>query len=123
MPCAIAASGAAKARTAAMTSLISLPFRPRDAVTFTSTPFAPDRSMPSSSGEATACSAAMRARSTPDAVAVPIMALPCSLMMVFTSLKSTLMWPGTLMISAIPATALFSTSSACFIQSSIDSSS
>ena len=123
MPWAIEASGAAKARTAAMTSLISLPFRPREAVTLTSTPRAPDRSMPSSSGEATACSAAMRARSTPDAVAVPIMALPCSPMMVLTSLKSTLMWPGTLMISAIPATALFSTSSACFIQSSIDSSS
>ncbi len=36
----------------------------------TSTPLAPDRLTPSSSGEATACSAAMRARSTPAAAAV-----------------------------------------------------
>src|SRR6478735_5707584 len=41
-----------------------------EAVTSTSTPLAPDRSIPSSSGQATACSAAMRARSGPLAAAV-----------------------------------------------------
>src|SRR5947209_15258449 len=64
----------------ATTSLYTLPLH--DAL-----PISPDRSIPSSSGEATACSAAMRARSTPLAVAVPIIALPCSPMIVLTSLK------------------------------------
>ena len=40
------------------------------------------------------------------------MALPCSPITVFTSSKSTLTSPSTLIISAIPATALFKTSSA-----------
>jgi hypothetical protein len=66
--------------------------------------------MPSSSGQATACSAAMRARSGPLATAVPIMALPGSPITVRTSSKSTFTWPGTLMISAMPPTAFFSTS-------------
>ena len=61
----------------------------REAAISTSTPRAPDRSMPSSSGQATACSAALRARSGPLAMAVPIMALPGSLITVFTSSKST----------------------------------
>ncbi len=79
---------------------------------FTRMPRAPERSTPSSNGLRTACSAAMRARSGPEAVAVPIMALPCSPITVFTSSKSTLTRPSTLMISAMPATALCRTSSA-----------
>ena len=53
------------------------------------TPLAPERSMPSSKGQAIACSAAMRARSGPLAVAVPIMARPGSPITVRTSSKST----------------------------------
>ncbi len=83
------------------------------AVTSTSTPLAPDRSIPSSSGQAMACSAAMRARSGPLAVAVPIIALPGSPITVRTSSKSTFTWPYSLMISAIPPTAFLSTSLAC----------
>jgi hypothetical protein len=67
---------------------------PLAAVISTSTPLAPDRSMPSSSGQATACSAAMRARSGPLASAVPIMALPGSPITVRTSSKSTFTWPA-----------------------------
>jgi hypothetical protein len=44
---------------------------------------------------------------------VPIIALPGSPITVRTSSKSTLTWPGTLMISAMPPTAFFSTSLAC----------
>jgi hypothetical protein len=55
----------------------------------TSTPRAPLRSMPSSSGQATARSAALLARSGPPATAVPIIALPGSLITVRTSSKST----------------------------------
>jgi hypothetical protein len=80
----------------------------------TSTPRAPDRLTSSSSGEATACSAAMRARShrVPAASAEPIIAMPISPITVRTSAKSTLTRPGTLMISAMPPTALRSTLSA-----------
>ena len=83
---------------------------PLAAVINTSTPFAPVMSTPSSSGQATACSAAIRARSGPLAVAVPIIALPCSLMTVRTSSKSTFTKASTLMISAMPPTEFFSTS-------------
>ena len=51
------------------------------------------------------------------------MALPCSLMTVFTSSKSTLIKPCSLMISAIPATALCKTSSAVLNALSISASS
>ena len=105
-------------------SLDSLSFNePLAAVISTSTPLAPDRSMPSSNGQATACSAAMRARSGPCALAVPIMALPGSPITVRTSSKSTFTWPGTLMISAMPPTAFFSTSLACAKASSCVTSS
>ncbi len=79
---------------------------------FTSTPRAPDRFTPSSSGQAIACSAAMRARSMPLAAAEPIIAMPCSDMTVRTSWKSTLTTPSRWMISTMPPTALHSTSSA-----------
>ena len=69
--------------------------------------------MPSSSGQATASSAALVARSGPPACAVPIIALPGSLITVFTSSKSTLTRPGTWMMSLMPPTAFFSTSLAC----------
>ena len=83
---------------------------PLAAVTSTNTPLAPDRSIPSSNGQATACSAAIRARSGPLATAVPIMALPGSPITVRTSSKSTLTLPYSLMISAMPPTAFFNTS-------------
>ena len=72
---------------------------------FTSTPRAPDRWMSSSSGEWTACSAAICARSGPEAVAEPIIATPFSLITVRTSAKSTFTMPGQLITSAMPATA------------------
>src|SRR5216683_1849351 len=101
------ASSAAKPRMVFITSLVSRSFRlDLLAVMFTTTPRAPDRLTPSSRGQATACSAAMRARSTPEAAAEPIIAIPCSAITVRTSWKSTLMRPGTLMISEIPAHAL-----------------
>ena len=83
---------------------------PLAAVINTNTPLAPDISTPSSNGQATACSAAMRARSGPLAAAVPIMALPVSLITVRTSAKSTLTKASTLMISAMPPTEFFNTS-------------
>ncbi|MCY1368159.1 hypothetical protein D9M69_551260 [compost metagenome] len=52
----------------------------------------------------------MRARSGPAATAVPIMALPGSPITVRTSSKSTFTLPYSLMISAMPPTAFFSTS-------------
>ena len=55
-----------------------------------STPRATDKSMPSSSGQATAASAALVARSGLPAVAVPIMAVPGSLITAGISSKSTL---------------------------------
>ena len=88
-----------------------------------STQRAPDSSVPSSSGLTAACSAAMRARSIPSAWAEPIMARPISAIAVRTSWKSTLTRPGTLMISAIPPTALRSTLSAERKQSSKPASS
>ncbi len=94
----------------------------------TSTPRAPERSTPSSSGQATADSAALLARSGPPARAVPIMALPGSLMTVLTSSKSTLTRPRTWMMSLMPPTAFFSTSLAwpkasCWVTSSPSTSS
>ena len=106
------ASSAAYPRIAPITSRVSDNFNERLAVMFTNTPRAPDKSTPSSNGDATAASAAKRARSIPETVAVPIMALPCSLITVLTSSKSTLIKPCSLMISAMPATALCNTSSA-----------
>ena len=73
--------------------------------------------MPSSRGQATAASAALAARSGPPATAVPIIALPGSLITVFTSSKSTFTRPGMWMMSPLlwtwPPTAFFSTSFAC----------
>ena len=112
VPKIMVASSAAKLRMVSMASLVSLSFNEPLAVMFTKIPRAPDRSTPSSKGLRTACSAAMRARSGPLAVAVPIMALPCSPITVFTSSKSTFTSPSTLIISAMPATALLRTSSA-----------
>src|SRR2546429_6808834 len=118
------ASSAAKPRMVFITSLVSRSFRlDLLAVMFTTTPRAPDRLTPSRKGKATACSAAMRARSTPEAAAEPIIAIPCSAITVRTSWKSTLISPGTLMISEMPATAFFSTLSAAENASSIDTSS
>src|ERR1044072_1581069 len=68
------ASSAAKVRTMFITSLGSRSFRlDFEAVMLTSTPRAPARFTPSSSGQAMACSAAMRARSMPLALAEPIL--------------------------------------------------
>ena len=80
------ASSAANARTVFITSLVSRSLRlARDALMLISTPRAPARLTPSSSGQAMACSAAMRARSMPLAAADPIIAMPCSDITVRTS--------------------------------------
>ncbi len=84
----------------------------------TSTPRASAMLTSSSSGHATACSAASRARSAPAALAEPIIAMPISAITVRTSAKSTLIMPGQLMISAMPATAPCSTSLAALNASS-----
>ena len=76
----------------------------------TNTPRAFARLTSSSNGLATACSAAMRARSGPVAKAEPIIAIPISLITVRTSAKSTFTVPAQLMISAMPETALCNTS-------------
>mmetsp|Transcript_4682 Transcript_4682/g.11542 ORF Transcript_4682/g.11542 Transcript_4682/m.11542 type:complete len:245 (+) Transcript_4682:425-1159(+) len=64
------------------------------------------------SGAAVALSAACSARSLPDATPTPSMAVPLFDMMAFTSAKSTLIRPGTVMMSEIPCTPWRSTSSA-----------
>ena len=76
----------------------------------TKTPRALAKLTSSNKGLATACSAAVRARSGPVAMAEPIIAMPISPITVRTSAKSTLTKPGQLMISAIPETALCNTS-------------
>ena len=85
---------------------------------FTSRPLAPLRSMSSKSGLLIDRSAASRARPSPVAVPVPIMAEPISDMTVFTSAKSTLIIPGRMMRSAIPCTAPNNTSLASLNASS-----
>ncbi len=79
---------------------------------FTRMPRAPCRLTSSSSGLRIAASVASRARFGPLAQPVPIIAMPISLITVFTSAKSTLIMPGRLMMSEIPRTAPASTSSA-----------
>ena len=71
---------------------------------------APLKSISSSNGLLIARSAASRARSSPLAVPVPIIAAPISDITVRTSAKSTLTKPGRMMRSAIPWTAPSSTS-------------
>ena len=66
-----------------------------------------------------ACSAAILARSTPEALPEPIIAMPVSDITVRTSAKSTLIMPGSVMISAMPATAPCSTSFAALNASCI----
>ena len=72
---------------------------------FMSTPRAPARFTSSNKGLDMARSAATLARSDPEAVADPIIAMPFSDIRVRTSAKSTFINPGTLMTSAMPATA------------------
>ena len=117
------ASEAAKAWTVFTASRTSDIFSERLAVMLISTQRAPDSSVPSRSGDTAACSAAMRARSRPEAWAEPIIARPISAIAVRTSWKSTFTRPGTLMISAMPPTALVSTLSAERKQSSKPASS
>ena len=66
-----------------------------------------------------AASVATRARSSPVALPVPIMAMPISDMTVRTSAKSTLIMPGRMMRSAMPCTAPRSTSFAALKASSM----
>ena len=80
------------------------------AVILTKIPLAPRKSTSSSSGLRTAASAASRARSSPRATPVPIIAMPISDITVRTSAKSTLIIPGRVIRSAIPCTAPKSTS-------------
>ena len=90
---------------------------------FTKTPRAPERFKSSSNGLDTACSAATRARSMPEANAEPIIATPISDITVLTSAKSTFTNPGQLMTSAIPATAPYKTLFAALNASNILTSS
>ena len=66
----------------------------------------------SSSGEATACSAAATARFSPVPMPIPSSAFPASAMIVRTSAKSRLMRPGSVTRSETPCTPWRSTSSA-----------
>ena len=72
------------------------------AVILTRTPRAPVISTSSNNGLEIAASAAKRARFSPDATPVPIMAMPISDITVRTSAKSTLINPGRVINSAIP---------------------
>src|SRR6185503_6311735 len=110
VPMTTVASSEANCLTVSPTSWNSPIDRSTPAVTFTSTPLAPDKLMSSSSGLEMAASAAMRARSWPLATPEPIIAMPISDITVRTSAKSTLMRPGRVMSSAIPCTAPCSTS-------------
>ena len=74
--------------------------------------FAPVISFELSSGEARAFSMAFIALFSPSAHPIPIIATPESFITVSTSAKSTLIYPAIVMISAIPLTAVASTSSA-----------
>ena len=67
-------------------------------------------SMSSSNGHSMAASAARRARFSPDARPVPIMAVPLMPMTVCTSAKSTFMTPWLTIRSEMPSTAPSSTS-------------
>ena len=58
----------------------------------------------SSSGLVMAARAAVTARPSPLAVPMPMMAVPAFDMIIFTSAKSVLMSPGTVMRSVIPRT-------------------
>src|SRR3989337_2273214 len=75
------------------------------AVILTNTPLAPLKSTSSKSGLEIAAWAALRARPSPRAFAVPIIAMPISDITVRTSAKSTLINPGLVINSAIPWTA------------------
>ncbi len=66
----------------------------------------------SSSGFETARCAAVSARSGPSPMPIPMTAWPMPFMIERTSAKSTLIWPGWMMMSVIPCTACSSTSSA-----------
>ncbi len=81
---------------------------------FMSTPRAPSMDTSSSSGLVMAFMAASRARDSPRAMPAPIMARPDSPITAFTSAKSRLMRPGTMIRSEMPFTAKYSTSSAFF---------
>ena len=104
------ASSAVNSLMVFITSWYSFILSPADAVMLTSTPRAPARFTSSSSGLFTAACAERRARSMPDAVAEPIIAMPTSPMTVRTSAKSTFTSPGLLITSAMPDTAPCSTS-------------
>ena len=67
--------------------------------------------MISSSGLMTAARAASTARFSPVPIPIPIMLLPASRMIVFTSAKSRFMRPGTVMRSLMPCTPWRRTSS------------
>ncbi len=110
VPTTTVASSSAKSRTVLPTSSNSPMDRLMPAVMLTRMPLAPARSISSSKGLLMAASAASRARCSPLALPVPIIACPISAMTVLMSAKSTLMRPGQVMSSAIPWVAFRSTS-------------
>ena len=96
-------------------------FKSRPAVMFANTLRAPLMSV-SRSGELTAIFAASSARFSPSANPMPISAVPAFDMTALTSAKSTLIRPGMVMMSEIPATPCRRTSSASLNASSMDTS-
>ena len=95
-------------RAASSTSVMVMSGPP---VILKSTPLAPSIET-SRSGEEMAARAAIWARLSPTPLPMPIRADPASTMMVLTSAKSTLISPGTVMISEMPWTPWVKTESA-----------
>ncbi len=93
-------------------SFTSLSFSEDEPVMLIRIPLAPSIAPDSSSGDAIAATAASTARVGPERSAVPITAYPMPAIVVFTSAKSRLITPDTVMISVMPCTPWRSTSSA-----------
>ncbi len=84
-------------------SSISLIERSGPPIILKSTPFAPSIET-SSKGEEIACFIATKDLFSPEPTPIPIKAVPALLIIAFTSAKSTLISPGTVINSAIPLT-------------------
>ena len=97
----------------------SLKVTPEPPTMFIKIPRAPSIDA-SSKGEVMAARAAFTARPSPVELPTPMMAVPALRMMVFTSAKSVLISPGTVMRSVTPRTAESKTSSAILKASSIE---
>ena len=88
------ASSSTSALIMCAASSISIKVMSSPPVTLIKTPLAPFKEHSSNNGLDKACSAAIRARLSPSASPVPIMALPLSSIMLLISAKSRLIRPG-----------------------------